>query len=76
MNVVICRTSVRSVFTVISTHVGGSIARNPQIATACRMGGSTCFAGLFLDFNVFAVGAGCVFATSQVRTFYSGARKY
>ena len=37
---------MRSVLTVIITRVGGSIARNPQI-TACRMGGSACFAGLF-----------------------------
>ena len=48
---------MRSVFTIFIARGDGLIARNPQIATAGRMGGSACFAGLFLDFNVFAVGA-------------------
>jgi hypothetical protein len=42
LNIAVCRTFARSVFTVIITRVGGSIARILQIATAdshIRIGG-------------------------------------
>ena len=43
----ICRTFMRSVLTIIITCADSFIARDPQVATAGRMGGSACFAGLF-----------------------------
>jgi hypothetical protein len=47
LNVAVCRTFLRSVLATITARGDGFIARNPQIATAGRMGGSACFAGLF-----------------------------
>jgi hypothetical protein len=55
-NMVICRTFLRSVFTVIIARVGGSIARISRIATSAVL-------RVFLGFNVSAVGADGVFAT-------------
>jgi hypothetical protein len=63
VNMVICRTFLRPVLTVIITPVGGSIARISQMATTgptSEIGG---FCGSFLGFNVSTVGAGGVFAT-------------
>jgi hypothetical protein len=45
-NMVICRTFVRSVFTVIITRVRGSITRSSQIATAHRTIEISALAGL------------------------------
>jgi hypothetical protein len=46
LNVAVCRTFVRSVFTGIITRVGGSIARISQIATALRTCKNSALAGL------------------------------